>query len=64
MIVTAIAVAGSTPHRKLSPLLIWSAPRPSEVALPNSVAKIARMSIDLADRPVHAVAEQRVEAPS
>ena len=39
--------AGSTPQRKSSPLLIWSAPSPSEVALPNSVAKIARMSIDL-----------------
>ena len=46
MIVTAIASLGSTPHRKSSPLLIWSAPRPSEVALPNSVAKMARMSID------------------
>ena len=46
MIATAIPLAGSTPHRKSSPLLIWSAPRPSEVALPNSVAKIARMSIE------------------
>ena len=46
MIATATPSAGSTPHRKSSPLLICSAPSPSEVALPNSVAKIARMSID------------------
>ena len=47
MIATATPFDDSTPHRKSRPLLICSAPRPSDVALPNSVAKIARMSIDL-----------------
>ena len=47
MTITATPLADSTPHRKFRPLLICSAPRPSDVALPNSVAKMARMSIDL-----------------
>ena len=43
------------------PPLIWSAPSPSDVALPNSVAKIARLSIAAPGRAVDAVAEQRPE---
>ena len=47
MITTARPVVDSTSQTKLSPLPICSAPSPSEVALPNIVAKIARMSIAL-----------------
>ncbi len=47
MITTASPVELSTPQTKLRPLLICSAPSPSEVALPNIVAKMARMSIAL-----------------
>ncbi len=36
-----------TSQRKLSPLLICSAPSPSDVAVPNSVAKIASASMIL-----------------
>ncbi len=43
------------------PPLICSAPRPSDVALPKSVAKIASQSIAAADRTVDAVAEDRPE---
>jgi hypothetical protein len=47
MIATASPVDVSTSQTKLSPLLICSAPSPSEVALPNIVAKMARMSMPL-----------------
>ena len=47
MITTASPVLVSTSQTKLSPLLICRAPRPSEVALPNIVAKMARMSMPL-----------------
>jgi hypothetical protein len=45
MITTPTVFDTVTSQRKLSPLLICSAPRPSEVAVPDSVAKIARLSI-------------------
>ena len=46
MIATSTALPTSpTPATISSPLLICSAPRPSEAAEPNSVAKIASMSI-------------------
>jgi hypothetical protein len=45
MITTASLFELSTSQRKFSPLLICRAPRPSDVALPNMVAKTARMSI-------------------
>ena len=45
MMRTPIAFEIGTSQRKFIPLLICSAPSPSEVAVPNSVAKIARPSI-------------------
>ena len=45
MIATAKPLESSTSQRKSMPQLICSAPRPSDVALPNSVAKIARPSM-------------------
>jgi hypothetical protein len=45
MIATAIPFEIETSQRMFMPPLIWSAPSPSDVALPNSVAKIARPSI-------------------
>ena len=45
MIATPIALEIGTSQRKFMPLLICSAPSPSDVAVPNSVAKIARPSI-------------------
>jgi hypothetical protein len=45
MITTANPFETSTSQRKFIPLLICSAPRPSEVALPKSVAKIASPSM-------------------
>ncbi len=33
------------PHREFSPAVIWVAPKPMEVASPNSVPNTARMSI-------------------
>jgi hypothetical protein len=47
MIRTATVLDDSTSHTKLRPPLIWRAPSPSDVALPNIVAKMARMSIPL-----------------
>ena len=45
MITTPIAFEIGTSQRKFMPLLICSAPSPSDVAVPNSVAKIASPSI-------------------
>ena len=47
MIVTSRPFETGTSQRKFKPLLIWAAPKPSEVAVPNSVAQIAKMSIAL-----------------
>jgi hypothetical protein len=47
MITTARPFVASTSQTKFRPLEICSAPSPSEVALPNIVAKMARMSIPL-----------------
>ena len=47
MIVSAMTFDSPVPQRKLRPLLICCAPRPSEVAVPNSVAMIASVSIAL-----------------
>ena len=44
MIAIATLLETSSPVRKFSPLLICSAPSPSDVAVPKSVAKMARMS--------------------
>jgi hypothetical protein len=46
-ITTARVFDVSTSQTKFSPPLICRAPSPSEVALPNIVAKMARMSIPL-----------------
>ena len=43
------------------PLPIWIAPRPSDAAEPNSVAKMARMSMTLPTGPLACCAEQRLE---
>jgi hypothetical protein len=45
MIASATPVDSPVPQRKFSPLLICCAPRPSEVAVPKSVAMMARMSM-------------------
>ena len=47
MITTPIPFDICTSQRKFMPLLICSAPSPSDVAVPNSVAKIARPSMSL-----------------
>ena len=44
MIAIATPFETVSPVRKFRPLLICSAPSPSEVAVPNSVAKMASMS--------------------
>ena len=61
MIVSAMTFDSPVPQRKLRPLLICCAPRPSEVAVPKSVAMIARMSIALPIGPWARVAQQRRE---
>ena len=47
MMTTPIVFEIGTSQRKFMPLLICSAPSPSDVAVPNSVAKIASPSISL-----------------
>ena len=47
MMTTPIVFEIVTSQRKFMPLLICSAPRPSDVAVPNSVAKIASPSMSL-----------------
>jgi hypothetical protein len=47
-------------NTRSSPAAIWVTPRPSEVAIPNIVPKIARMSTRL-PQPVDLVADQRVQ---
>jgi hypothetical protein len=42
---------GPIPPTISRPLLIWRAPRPSDVAEPKSVAKIAKMSISFPKPP-------------
>ena len=49
------------PKTSSMPPVIWSAPRPSEVAEPNSVAKIATTSIALPGACLSPVAEERPE---
>ena len=48
---TWVVSVGGAPHMRASPAVNCSAPRPSEVANPKSVAKTARMSMPWPNRP-------------
>ncbi len=48
---TSVVELTGTPNSSLSPALAWVAPKPSEVARPNSVANTARMSITWPGQP-------------
>ena len=61
MMATSSPFETGTSQRKFKPLLICAAPKPSEVAVPNSVAQIANTSIALPIGPFDALADQRVE---